>query len=42
MGERRCFTEGIWQGTGEEEVGKAKEHQKKKGKQCLGRKELHD
>lgn len=29
MEERRCVTEGIWQGTGEEEVDKAKERNKK-------------
>lgn len=38
MEEKRCLTEGIWQGTGEEEVGKTK-----KGNEirlCLGRKEI--
>lgn len=41
MDRRRCVTGGIWQGTGEEEVDKAKE--RKKMKPCVGRKEvIHD
>lgn len=37
---KRCLAEGIWQGTGEEEVGKAKK--RNKIRLCLGRKEVKD
>lgn len=37
--ERKCITEGIWQGTGEDKVDKAKQR-KKSQTQSLGRKEV--
>lgn len=40
MEEESCVTEGIWQGTGEEQVGKAKK--RNKSRLCLGRKESKD